>query len=126
MKDKHKPAGMVLVMPFQAQVAIFDNLKARNKYYKKVLKIGNTIHAAVAVASYNEDEDGCFWYSITFQSEPDIGTIIHECSHMVDFMFETHGVPGGIESTEIRAYMLSLLVLDVCEILNVFGAAQFQ
>jgi hypothetical protein len=126
MKEKHKPAGMVLVMPFQAQVAIFDSLKARNKYYKKVLKLGNIVHAAVAVASYNQDDDGEFWYSITFQSEPNIGTIIHECSHMVDFMFEIHGVPGGIESTEIRAYMLSLLVLDVCEILNVFGAAQFQ
>ena len=24
MKDKHKPRGVLLVMPFQAQVAVFD------------------------------------------------------------------------------------------------------
>ena len=121
MKDKHKPVGMVLVMPFQAQVAIFDSLKARNKYYKKVLKLDNIIPAEVtiAVASYNQDDEGAFWYSITFNQTPNIGTIIHECSHMVDFMFETHGVPGGIESTEIRAYMLQLMIFDVCEIFKI-------
>lgn len=118
MKKDHRPLGIILVNPFQAQVAIFDSIKARNKYYKKVLKIGNILPAeiTVAVASYNQDDDGAFWYSITFNETPTMGTIIHECSHMVDFMFETHGVPGGIESTEIRAYMLALMVLDVCEI----------
>ena len=125
MKDKHKPIGMVLVMPFQAQVAIFDNFKSRQKYYKKVLKI-ETDCEGFACASYDRIGNGPWWFSICIPEHCNIGTIIHECSHMVDFMFETHGVPGGIESTEIRAYMLSLLVLDVCEILNVFGAAQFQ
>ena len=79
----------------------------------------NVVHANVAVASYNEDDDGVFWYSITFNQTPTMGTIIHECSHIVDYIFETHGVPGGIESTEIRAYMLSLMVLDVCEIFKI-------
>ena len=47
-----------------------------------------------------------------------LGTVVHECSHMIDFMFEVHGVPGGVESTEIRAYMLTQLLMDVALILQ--------
>lgn len=37
-------------------------------------------------------------------------TVTHECSHLVDFIFEHVGIPGGIESTELRAYLSSFLI----------------
>ncbi len=120
IKEKHKPVGIALVMPFQAQVAVFDNFKSRCKYYKKVLKFDISHHGPKgrAVASYDQDDNGIYWYALCIPDDCNLGTVVHECSHMIDFMFETHGVPGGIESTEIRAYMLGVLFMDVCEILK--------
>lgn len=119
LKEKHKPVGVILVMPFQAQVAIFDSFKARKKYYKNVLKLDvKSLKHGAAVASYDQDDDGQYWYAMCIPEKCNMGTIVHECSHMVDFMCETHGVPIDIENTEIRAYMLGVMFLDVCEVLK--------
>mgnify|MGYP000155974381 CR=1 FL=1 len=120
MTKEHKPVGIALVMPFQTQVAVFDSFKSWRKYYKK---IGSPINpkwadGAAALASTHRGSNGKYWYSIIVPEDGNLGTIVHECSHMVDYICDDSGVPINMENTEIRAYMLGVLFLDVCEILR--------
>lgn len=45
----------------------------------------------------------------------DINTIVHECVHAVDFMFESVGIPCDFENTEVRAYHMGYLVEKVLQ-----------
>lgn len=55
-------------------------------------------------------EDGYMSLAMVITSRARSGTIPHECSHLVDFVFDHVGIPGGVESTEIRAYLSTYLI----------------
>lgn len=120
---KHEPKGVVLMMPFQQQVAVFDSFKSWRKYFKAIgqpldeenLECAN---GANAVAGYHTGSNGKIWFWCVLPDTTNLGTIVHECSHLVDFTCDVSGVPVNVENTEIRAYMLGVLFLDVCEVLN--------
>lgn len=56
--------------------------------------------------------DDAGFYSLAMVITPGAtgSTIPHECSHLVDFIFDHVGIPGGIESTELRAYLTGYLI----------------
>lgn len=92
--EKYKPIGIALVMPFQTQVAVFDSFKSWRKYYKK---IGSPIDpkwadGAAALASTHRGSNGKYWYSIIIPEAGNLGTVVHECSHMVDYICDDSGV----------------------------------
>ncbi|WP_065321770.1 hypothetical protein [Tritonibacter mobilis] len=123
MPKKLKPDAVILVNPFQAQVAIFRDLEKLSKYHRKVLRITVDFdRSAHAMASEQVDEDGCRWWSLYLPEETTLGTVVHECSHMVDFLMEAHGVPLSVANTEIRAYLLGVLFMDVCHELKIGDA----
>jgi len=116
---KYKPIGIAIVNPFQAQVAVFNSMKSLRKYHKKQLDLTLNISGAQAFACWNtHNATGEGWFAICVPDDCNLGTVVHECSHMVDFMCEAHDVPINAENTEIRAYMLGVLFMDVCEILG--------
>jgi len=43
------------------------------------------------------------WVESLDQGLDDYGTLAHEVTHLVDRIFETHNIPAGLESTELRA-----------------------
>lgn len=111
-----KPKAVVMVMPYRAQVALFDGYAAMKRYFEKKLDvqvIGGD--ASYGCAFCEQDDNGVTWFGIVLEDDANLSTLVHECSHMVDFIFETHGVPHGAENTEVRAYTLAELVGDVCD-----------
>lgn len=106
------------VLPFRAQVALFHDLEEMARYYEKVLGIhdhGFHERTSNGMASKHADKEGVHWFSLYLPKAAAAGTIVHECSHVVDFVLDHHGVPLNAENTEIRAYMLERLFEDVAE-----------
>jgi hypothetical protein len=123
MPKELKPDAVILVNPFQAQVAIFRDLKKLEKYHRKVLHIEvNFDRSARGMASEQVDKDGSRWWSLYLPGDTSLGTVVHECSHIVDFLMDAHGVPLTVENTEIRAYLLGVLFMDVCHELKIGDA----
>lgn len=114
-----KPKSVVMVMPYRAEVALFDGYEAMEQYFKEEIKA--PIHggrASYGCAVWTTDDEGTKWFAISLEDKANFWTLLHECSHMVDFIFEVFGVPCGPENTEVRAYTLTELVGDVA---NEFG-----
>lgn len=66
---------------------------------------------AAGVAGWSKHEvtnESLFW--VVFPKKPDICLIVHECSHVVDYIFDYTGIPISVENTESRAYMMGFLV----------------
>lgn len=66
--------------------------------------------AFYGLACFNTDGNGNTIYSMIIASHAREDTISHECSHITDFLFDDFGIPPGMESTEIRAYLTSYLI----------------
>lgn len=113
-----KPDFVVMVHPFRAQVAVFSDNEARCWYFENHLGIsdhGMDERASYGMASQHQDDSGVSWHSMHLPEDAGIGTVVHECSHIVDYLMDAHGVPISIDNTEIRAYMLEALFMDVME-----------
>lgn len=127
MTDKPQADAVITVYPFKAQVAIFRDFDERCRYYEEVLGIsdhGFFGRPANAMASEHQDDAGITWWSLFLPDDVQAPTIVHECSHIVDFMMETHGVPMGVENTEIRAYMLADVFEEVTAALSEQGSPE--
>lgn len=123
MAKKLKPHSVVLVNPFQAQVAIFRDFGKLERYHRDVLGISVDLDGVCnGLALEQTDADGCKWWSMCLPKGVSLGTVVHECSHIVDFLMSAHGVPLTVENTEIRAYLLGVLFMDVCHDLGIGDA----
>lgn len=119
MSKKPKADAVVVVMPFNASVALFEDRNELIRYHSERLGIELDLKpSGYGSAHENEDAKGVVWWSMYIPKKANLPTIVHECSHIVDFMMDTHGVPINMENTEIRAYMLGYLFQDVCEALG--------
>lgn len=113
------PLGVVFADPFGAQISCFDGIKALRKWGKSTgLDVTDWGPACYGLAIRGEDKNGITWFAIALEDRASIRTLVHECSHMVDFIHDTFGVPIEMQNTEIRAYQLAALVMDVS---SVFG-----
>lgn len=121
MTEQPRADAVVTVYPFKAQVAIFRDFDTLRRYYEQVIGISDHRFGdrpANAMASEHQDDSGANWWSLFLPDDVQAPTVVHECSHIVDFMMETHGVPMGVENTEIRAYMLAALFEEVTAALS--------
>lgn len=99
--------------PFGVQIAVFHCLTEMNRYFVEQLEIQNTEFFAVkanAMATVQADPQGIKWFAMWLPLDAPFSKIAHECSHMVDFVMDAHGVPINIENTEVRAYLLERML----------------
>lgn len=115
MGKKLRADAVVVVEPFGAQVALFEDIDRMARYHRKVLGVDIEIVPSAYARTHQEvGLDGLIYWSMWLPKTATLSTIVHECSHVVDFMMDAHGVPISLENTEIRAYMLGALFQDVC------------
>ncbi|MGC5198228.1 hypothetical protein [Aphanothece microscopica] len=62
------------------------------------------------LVSFCYNEQGYFSLAMVISPGAKGSTIPHECCHLTDFIFDHVGIPGGPESTEVRAYLTSFLI----------------
>ena len=120
MAAKPQADAVITVYPFKARVAVFKDFEERCRYYEEVIGIadhGFRDRPANAMASEHEDSTGAPWWSMYLPDDTSVPTIVHECSHIVDFLMDAHGVPVNVENTEIRAYMLADLFEEVSAVM---------
>lgn len=70
----------------------------------------NKTNAMVAIISINVDKIG------KNNKQDIVYTLVHECSHVVDFIFEY--IKEEKPTTEMRAYLLEWIFIRSCEILK--------
>ncbi|WP_120636033.1 hypothetical protein [Ruegeria sp. EL01] len=114
-----KPDAIVWVHPFGAEVPIFDDIDRMDRFYRKRWGIKTDWdRATFGTAGRCYDKNGVARYALFIPSTANLGLIVHECSHIVDFVMHECGVPISLKNTEVRAYMLATLFCDVCHVLN--------
>ncbi len=55
---------------------------------------------------------------VLFCSELSIRTIIHECTHIIDYIFRDVGIPISEENGETRAYMVEFMCMKIFDIIG--------
>lgn len=109
--------SVIEVGPFGAQVALFESDEERLAYFREALGFEGKRHEGphYGLATREYSPAGKVYFTITICPDANITTLAHEASHMVDWMCDEHGVPLGVENTEIRAYMLESIFADLAD-----------
>lgn len=102
--------GFIDIDVFNLQVAVFSKNKSRLKMLRKQGCNDPSASDEGAFASAHLDfVNGSARLSMVLKPAASKSSWAHECSHIVDFIFNFLGIPPGIESTEIRSYLLGHL-----------------
>lgn len=102
---------IIEAFPFRVQIAVSDCHRKLRKHYKKLGTPKPDVDRNInGCAGWESDKNGVRYWFLYVAPDSRNGTVIHECSHLVDFIFEKCGVPPGTESTEVRAYLHQDLV----------------
>jgi hypothetical protein len=106
-----------LIEPWNIQLALYSSIRQWREYAINTLKIDPLPipEASYGAAVIHEEPDGKAWWGMILNSDCDDCTIVHECSHIVDFIFDQQNLPTGVENTELRAYMIGNLFDSVKE-----------
>jgi len=54
------------------------------------------------------------YYNMIFMPEPDLVSLVHECTHMVHMLCDSRGIPLSMDNTETIAYMTGHLFQEAC------------
>ena len=112
-----QPKAIVTIMPYRAEVALFASGEKMKWYFRDKLEIEVVgAEASYGCAFYDKDENGVVWFGLSIEDDANLTTLVHECSHGVDFVFDAFGVPCGTENTEVRAYTMAELIGDVADV----------
>lgn len=116
-KKETKPLGIIFAEPFGAQISCFGGVKELREWGDATgLDTTKWDLAAYGMAVRDHDKSGVALFAMALRPDARIETLVHECSHMVDFIHDECGVPVELENTEIRAYQLGALVADAAEV----------
>lgn len=110
LPDKRMTA-YIPVDVFHLGVAVFRSEKTRLAVLRDQGCRSLTPHPKAAVSSAHMDvaDDGTVRLSMVIKPKASRSTWAHECSHVADFIMEHVGIPLGLESTELRAYLVGHL-----------------
>lgn len=107
--DEQSYLGVICVEMFQIDIAVFpclntmvDTLISRDVDADPDWKNDPPCNGMAVLC---KDSKGCSVFAMMIDPDSDFMTWAHEISHIVDMIFSTVGIPGGIENTETRAYM---------------------
>ncbi len=91
-------------------------------YYAKELEINldeaSNIGPSKGLCFVFTDDDDVAWYNMVLPEGIPVKTIVHECSHAIDFIMDDVGVPINVDNTEIRAYLLAELFSDAMKVVE--------
>lgn len=112
--------GLLELNVFQIEIPLFVDDQSRFDLFKKLgINIeGDSVREDYGnLVSYGTTPSGTFIMTMTLDAKADITVIAHECSHVVDVIFDRVGIPPGIVSTEVRSYTLGYLVGQAADLL---------
>lgn len=100
---------------YELDVAFFWDAEGMARVYERDLDIHLEIDpdAVKARAYMHGMEDGSVRFAILMTDRADWWHYAHECSHMVDFIFDQLGIDTGLETTEPRAYLMGFLFREL-------------
>jgi len=96
---------------FNLGVAVFRSETKRLAVLQKqgCVDLERQNDSALASAHMDYTSDGAIRLSMVIKPGATRSTWAHECSHIADFAMEYLGIPPGVESTEVRAYLVGHL-----------------
>jgi len=100
---------------YELDVAFFWDAEQMARLYKRYFGIELVIDpdAVMARAYMHGMPDGSVRFAILMTERADWWHYAHECSHMVDFIFDQLGIDTGLETTEPRAYLMGFLFREL-------------
>ena len=117
MGEQIKPDAIITIHPFKVQVGVFDTFGGFNSYWSTALNLippNEPMTEAMAITDMTCD--GCPWFALVIPKGIPLATVAHECSHMVDFIFDKFELQTDVSNTELRAYMLEYIINEVMEV----------
>lgn len=118
------PVGAVRVEPFGFEIPIFFKPEDLTEYYGKVMGVKDPPEPEKNCFGYMvwiEEPERGIYFGLMFKPDVTIQTIVHECSHLVDAIFEQCGVDPRWSNTETRAYTMGRLVDDVKSVFDAYN-----
>ena len=117
---KTKNVGVVVLYPWGFEIGVYDSLKKLERDMKRLTGQETKVNRASYGAYVWQDNPstGQTFFAMYIAKNADIGTVVHECQHVMDAVHEQAGLPITYENTELRAYQMGQLVRDVC---GIFG-----
>ena len=115
MSDEHTIdcAFVVYCEWFRQSFVVFTDIERARA---ELAAYGATVEAGLGGAGYADHPDGSAIFWIVFKTpEPNAGTIVHECIHAVDYLFEFVGAPVSVENSECRCYLTEWLFGKVAD-----------
>jgi hypothetical protein len=115
--------GIISLDIFNLDVAVFDNEDDRIAVLtdQGCHDLTRNDEAALASAHLDHTDSGSLRLAMVIKPHARKSTWAHECVHIADFVMNHHGVPTGVENTEIRAYMVGHLFSGLQDIFSKKG-----
>lgn len=110
--------GVVTLQPWNLEVGIYDDLKKMQKQMRKLTgeKLKYEGGCTGMVSQVQNKKTEITFFALFLRPDADFATLVHECSHAVDFVLETVGFSAFEIHTELRAYQLGQMVRETAEI----------
>ena len=110
-----KQIGVVVEQPWGFEVGIYDSVKKLEKDMTRLTGQKTKVNGACNGAYVWQDnpKTGETFFALYIAPHADLGTVVHECQHMMDAAHEQAGLPISYANTELRAYQMGQLVREV-------------
>lgn len=114
---KAKPLAVFTVEPWHMQVAAFGCSRTMKRYFDREFGLEVPGHGpSNGLAGWLENDAGVRFYYLYLSDEANLATLVHECTHVMDFIHESVGVPSTYDNLELRGYQIGQIVHDAARI----------
>ena len=110
-KFKYDPIAVIVAQPWDFEIGCYDDAEICRKAMTE--RIGDKVEIpnGFGSAHWLQNEDtGQNWFAVLLRDDADFGTLVHEISHVMDFVHECVGLPMTYQNTELRGYQMAQLV----------------
>lgn len=106
MNDTIEPDNVIVFNLFDLEIGVFFNPDVFEKFFsEKGINIP-LIDQSNAMAVQVHDAEKIPYFAFWIPVNTPVHKIVHECVHMVDFVFNFYSLPTGCKNTELRAHMV--------------------
>ena len=106
--------------PFGGNLRVFTSVSKFRAYVSRYAVDELTdeeVENVVGFTMVSETKRGAGLFMMLLPAKQDLSTLVHESSHVTDYLLEHHCIPVGIENTEQRAYTVEYFFREISKAL---------